>query len=95
MREEWRYVKGYEGYYMVSNTGKIKSLNYRHTGKEKILKARDNGGYLQVHLCKDGNRKKYFVHRLVATAFCENHHGFKEVNHKDEDKTNNCISNLE
>ena len=94
--EEWRPVVGYENLYMVSNMGRVKSLNYNKTGKERILKPQKSGnGYLHVQLCKDGKAKNYLVHRLVATAFCDNPHGFKEVNHKDEDKTNNCADNLE
>ena len=94
--EEWRPVVGYEGLYEVSNMGNVKSLNYRRTGKEGILKASKTGnGYQKVQLFKDGKGKFYKVHQLVATAFCENPHGFKEVNHIDEDKTNNCADNLE
>lgn len=96
MREEWRDIKGFEGKYMVSNLGKVKSLNYRRTGKEKILKGKDNGhGYLQVKLHKDGKGIWYLVHVLVATAFLDNVDNLPEVNHKDEDKTNNCVENLE
>ena len=96
MREEWRDVKVYEGLYQVSNTGKVKSLNYRRTGKEKILEGVDNGyGYLRVELCKEGNREQPLVHVLVATAFLPNPDNLPEVNHKDEDKTNNCVENLE
>ena len=94
--EEWRDIKGYEGKYMVSNLGRIKSLNYRRTGKEKILEGVDNGhGYLKVELCKDGKIKTCTIHRLVATAFCENPHGYKEVNHISEDKTDCRVENLE
>lgn len=96
MREEWRPVKDYEGLYEVSNRGNVKSLNYKRTGKERILKARKHkNGYLHVILCKDGKAKEYLVHRLVASAFCENQMGYTEVNHLDEDKTNNCADNLE
>ena len=52
-------------------------------------------GYLYVHLWKYGKAKFYYVHRLVASAFCENQEGYTEVNHRDEDKTNNCVENLE
>ena len=96
MREEWRDVKGYEGRYMVSNLGRVKSLNYSNTGKEGILNARDNGkGYLRVKLWKDGKNKNCRINRLVAQAFLENPQNLPEVNHKDEDKTNNCVENLE
>ena len=71
--EEWRDIKGFEGKYMVSNTGKVKSLKRTVWNKgrgcymtvpERILKAFDNGqGYLQVALSKDGKDKGYYVHR--------------------------------
>ena len=94
--EEWRDIKGFEGKYMVSNLGRVKSLNYKRTGKERILKGRKDGsGYLQVILCKDGIKKDYKVHQLVGNAFLSNPQGYKELNHKDEDKTNNCADNLE
>ena len=96
MKEEYRDIKGFEGLYQVSNLGNVKSLNYRRTGKEEILKAGDNGdGYLQVVLCKGGKDKTCTVHRLVAEAFLENTNNLPEVNHKDEDKTNNNVQNLE
>ena len=94
--EIWKPVKGYEGLYQVSNMGRVKSLNYRHTGKERILKARKNrGGYLQVNLYKEGKMKRCSVHQLVGQVFCENPMGYTEVNHVDEDKTNNMAENLE
>ena len=96
MREEWRPLVGYEGNYEVSNRGNMKSLNYNHTGKENIMKPQKNrDGYLIIGLWKDGKAKWYLVHRLVASVFCENPHGYTEVNHLDEDKTNNCADNLE
>lgn len=94
--EEWKDIIGYEGRYQVSNTGKVKSLNYNHTGKEGILKTRKNrGGYLLVNLWKDAKMKTCSIHRLVATAFCENPEGYTEVNHIDENKENNRAENLE
>ena len=96
MEEIWKDKEGYEGKYQISNRGNVKSLNYLRTGKERILKPQKTGkGYLFVYLYKDGKAKKYLVHQLVATVFCDNPHGFKEVNHIDEDKTNNCANNLE
>ena len=104
-KEIWKDIKGFEGKYQVSNMGNVKSLErtvwnsargYYKTVHERILKGRKTGNdYLQVLLSKDGKAKGYLVHRLVASAFCENPHGFKEVNHIDEDKTNNCADNLE
>ena len=96
MEEEWRPVVGYEGLYEVSNMGRVKSLNYKRTGQEGILKGRKDGsGYLQVNLSKDGKCKSYKIHRLVATAFCENQMGYNEVNHINEDKSDNKAENLE
>ena len=97
MKEEiWKDIKGYEGKYQISNMGRVKSLNYRNTGKEKIMKPYDNGhGYLKIKLCKDGKVKKYRINRLVALAFLENPNSLPEVNHKNEDKTDNRVENLE
>ena len=96
MTENWKSIYGYEGLYEVSDQGRVKSLNYNHTGIEKILKLCNNShGYLQVNLCKDGHTKRTSVHRLVAEAFILNPNNLKTVNHKDEVKTNNVASNLE
>ena len=104
MKEEiWKDIEGYEGYYQISNMGRVKSLErtvwkgkgYRIV-PEKILEGVDNGhGYLQVNLSKDGKVKQPLVHRLVATAFLENPMGYKEINHRDENKENNRAENLE
>lgn len=94
--EEWRPIDGYEDCYYASDWGRVKSLNYNHTGKEKLLKyAVDKKGYLYVVLCKDGKRKNKKIHQLVAIAFIPNPDGLPQVNHKDEDKTNNRVENLE
>ena len=94
--EEWKDIQGYEGLYQISNMGRVKSLNYRNTGKEGIMKLdKVKGGYLQLYLYKDGKRKHYLVHRLVATAFCENPEGYNEVNHINEDKADCRADNLE
>ena len=96
MKEIWRDIKRYEGRYRVSNLGRVKSLNYSNTGKEGILNAEDNGkGYLRVKLWKDGKVEKCRINRLVAQAFLPNPDNLPEVNHKDEDKTNNRVDNLE
>lgn len=90
---EWRDIEGYEGLYKVSEYGDVMSIGYK---EKKLLKQHDNGrGYLEVRLCKNGKNKHHRVHRLVATAFCEGADYFPEVNHIDEDKTNNHYSNLE
>ena len=96
MEELWKDIDGYEGLYQVSNLGNVKSLNYNRTGKERILKPGNNGlGYLNVLLCKNGKTKTFKIHRLVANAFIPNPYNKPEVNHKDENKTNNCVDNLE
>ena len=82
----------YEGLYKVSNLGKILSLNYRNTGKAELMTPVERkDGYSQVGLRKNGKTKKCLVHRLVTEAFLENPDNLPEVNHKDEDKTNNFV----
>ena len=94
--ETWRDIAGYEGLYEVSDLGNVRSLNYLRTGQTRILKPmKTPKGYQQVHLCKDGNIKKNYVHRLVAQAFIENPNNLPEINHKDENKENNAVTNLE
>lgn len=89
-------IKGYEGLYQVSNYGRVRSLNYNHTGETRVLKPRkDTKGYLLVHLCKNGKQKNCKIHRLVATAFIPNPDELPCVNHIDECKTNNIVTNLE
>ena len=104
MKEIWKDKKDYEGIYQVSNCGRVKSLNYNHTGKEKILKTGTyKSGYLYVVLYKNNKRKHFSIHRLVAEAFLEIPEELKQyigtaylqVNHKDENKQNNNVSNLE
>ena len=89
MKEEWRAVVGYENY-EVSNTGLI-----RRNGK--ILKPQLNNkyGHVKVKLCKDGVCIKYFIHRIVATAFIPNPNELPIINHKDENPSNNSANNLE
>ena len=90
---EWRDIEEYEGLYKVSECGDIMSIK---NGEKKLLKPRTtHRGYLEVNLYKNGKRKAYYIHRLVATAFCEGANEFEEVNHVDEDKTNNHYENLE
>lgn len=92
MTEEiWKDVVGYEGLYKVSNLGNVYS-NYVH---RSLKQGNHRDGYKFVILNKSGKSKYMSVHRLVATAFIPNQDNLPEVNHKDEDKTNNCVDNLE
>ena len=91
MKEEWRYIEGHNEY-MVSNYGNVKSLSYHKTGKEKILTSSvDRQGYLFVTL----HGKQLRIHRLVALMFIPQESGKELVNHKDENKQNNAVWNLE
>lgn len=90
--EVWKDVVSYEGLYKVSNIGRVKSLK----GTEKILKTHQvRDGYLTVMLYKDKIPKRMSVHRLVAIAFIPNKNNYPFVNHKDENKKNNHVENLE
>lgn len=93
--EEWKTISGYENY-QVSNFGKVKSLGNDKAKKEKILKSSTTKkGYQIVGLFKDKKRKLLYVHRLVANAFIPNPNNLPQVNHKDENPSNNHISNIE
>jgi hypothetical protein len=88
--EIWKDIENYEGYYQVSSEG-----NVRNAVAKQILKGDTNNiGYRRVWLYNP-IKKRMFVHRLVALAFCEGYDKEKVVNHKDGDKLNNCASNLE
>ena len=105
--EIWKPIKGYEGVYLVSNTGRVKSvsrlvrttpngLEAKRTTKGKELHATDNGsGYKIVSLCNNGIRKNHYVHRLVAEAFIGIVPEGFVINHKDHNRGNNNVDNLE
>lgn len=96
MVEEWRDIDEFEGKYQVSSLGRVKSLNYMNMKKERCLNpAKNTRGYFQVNLCKNGKIYKHYVHRLVADAFIPNTENLSQVNHKDENKENNNVVNLE
>lgn len=90
--EEFRWVKGFENLYEVSNYGRV----YSHYKGGKFLKGRpQREGYLQVALYKDGKGKNYSVHRLVGEAFIPNPFDLPEINHLNEVKTDNRVENLQ
>ena len=97
--EIWKDVVGYEGLYKVSNKGNVYSVERRSAiGRKcggRILKPINARGYLRLMLCENGMRKQHYVHRLVAQTFIPNHNNHLEINHKDENKKNNCVENLE
>ena len=108
LKEEWRDIKGFEGYYQVSNCGNIKSVDreilqkhysgcishYILKGKIKKLQKQKNG-YLIIDLNKNGKFIRKLVHRLVAENFIDNPKGYSYVNHKDNNPKNNQVDNLE
>lgn len=102
--EIWKDIKGYEGFYQVSNLGRVKSLDrvvITRSGRKKtiaqriLVNKRDTNGYLSVMLCKSGEVVQMRVHRLVACAFIENPNNLRCVNHKDANRKNNVVENLE
>ena len=96
MEEEiWKSIKSYEGLYEISSLGRVKSLNYRGTGKEKVLKnIEDYKGYLMVGLTKNGKQKKFKIHRLVAEAFIPNPEGKPCIDHINTIRNDNRVENL-
>lgn len=104
-KEIWKDIKGYEGCYKISNTGKVLSTertivtkfnNRKHVTRNRLLKPFVNKrGYFIVSLNKNNMKTKYSIHRLVAEAFIPNPSNLPQVNHKDECKSNNCVENLE
>ena len=103
--EEWKMIKGYEGYYSISNMGRLRAERrfltrkngFKQFCKEQIVEARSkiNSGYYVVNLTKEKETRHYLIHRLVAEHFLENPLHLEQVNHKDENKLNNVVENLE
>lgn len=104
-QEIWKPVVGYEGWYEVSSLGRVRSLShyldcngrYQKFHQGKILKQQANvrWRYMSVYLSKNGIRNRIPVHRIVASAFLPNPNNLSDVNHKDENKQNNRVDNLE
>jgi hypothetical protein len=99
LNEVWKDIPDYEDIYQVSNKGRIKSLA-RIVGnckrKDKIIIPKDNGtGYYKVNLYKNGKHKNYYVHKLVASVFINNESNKPCINHKDYNRKNNNVENLE
>lgn len=104
MKEEWRDVEEHKGVYQVSNLGNVRRIEHTETNRsksvrvmrERMLKPRLNTkGYMFVSLSKDDKKKTFYVHRMVAKAFIPNPNNYPQINHKDEDRKNNCVDNLE
>lgn len=101
--EEWKAIDGFLGLYEVSNLGRVRSLDrivpttrgQRHFHSYILSQTTDKKGYKTVLLCKDGKQRTKKVHRLVAQAFIPNNDLLKQVNHKDGNKSNNNVANLE
>lgn len=94
MKEIWKDIIGYEGLYQVSNLGNVRKIK-----KNGIIKSKNvylhKTNYVVSTFCKNGFQKTFRVHRLVAQAFIPNPNNKPYVNHKDGNKQNNCVSNLE
>lgn len=105
MQEVWKDVVGFEGLYKVSNLGNVMGMgkswvcgmyNGIRVKPDSICKQSiETNGYKQVWLSINGEGKNYLVHRLVGKAFLENHENKKDINHKNGDKTDNNLENLE
>ena len=101
--EIWKDIKGYEGFYQISNMGRVRSVdrirNSKHHGLSKIkgrmLIPLIQDGYYLATLCKNGEMKHFRIHRLVAEAFIPNPDNLPFINHIDENKSNNKVDNLE
>ena len=96
INEQWLPIKGYEGLYEISDYGRVRSLNYWKKGKRKVLKCHARiGYYIKTSLVKNGVRKYYRVHRLVAQAFLPPPmEGENQVEHLNTDKRDNRVKNL-
>ena len=96
MEEKWKPIEGYEGIYEISTYGRVNSFAQDKTNGKIKLGHKTEKGYLQILLYDGKGGKKWRpIHKLVAEAFIENPHNYPQVNHKDENKKNNHVENLE
>ena len=96
MKEIWKDIQDYEGLYQISNKGRIKSLKRKNVTADKILTPRlDKDGYMLINLYKSNHKTTFKIHRLVAQHFIPNPDNLPQINHKDENKVNNNVTNLE
>ena len=93
--EIWKDVLGYGGLYQVSNRGRVKSLHPNRKQNKLMDLLENERGYYRVHLTKGNSQNFKMVHRLVTEAFLDNPLNLPQVNHKDENKKNNYVENLE
>ena len=99
--EIWKDIPEYKGKYQVSNFGRVKSLQRwsgtKYYNREYILNNYVNkkNGYVYVYLTKNNKSKNIRIHKLVAQAFIPNNNNYNQINHKDGNKLNNCVNNLE
>lgn len=99
MEEIWKDIAGYEGLYQVSNTGKVRSFIRKSELQSPwhLIKPHITRGYafIALYTNKVKRSKNFLLHRLVAQAFIPNPNNYPEINHKDENKLNNAVDNLE
>lgn len=95
MNEEWKWIKGYEGLYQISNYGRIKSFHKNKSEGEIRSVKHSRGWYLTLPLVKDGRKKTVRIHQLVADTFIGPIPEGYQVHHKDGNKQNNNVDNLE
>ena len=104
MTETWAYIPGFENRYMISTKGRIISVAHKTKSKNGVIKTFENAiratrsdkdGYRLITLCLHGRKTTHKVHRLVAEVFVPNPHNYPQINHIDEDRSNNSADNLE